>query len=91
MATVSPVADAPGRPELAQGAEKWEYLVVPLQEAKGLKKADDPWSPGQLNELGRQGWEAVGLSLKYGDFTAWPVVLLKRPLERSAGEGGAGQ
>ena len=32
------------------------------------------------HELGRQGWEAIGLSLKYGDFIAWPVVLLKRPL-----------
>ena len=59
---------------------KWEYLIVPFQEAKGLKKADDPWAPDQLNELGRQGWEAIGLSLKYGDFMAWPVVLLKRRL-----------
>ena len=30
--------------------------------------------------LGEEGWEAVGLSLKYGDLMAWPVVLLKRPL-----------
>jgi hypothetical protein len=52
----------------------------PLQEAKGLKKTDDPWAPDQLNELGDQSWEAIGLSLKYGDFIAWPVVLLKRPL-----------
>jgi hypothetical protein len=80
VTTVTPVADAPIRPELADGAENWEYLVVPLQEAKGLKKADDPWAPDRLNELGRQGWEAIGLSLKYGDFIAWPVVLLKRPL-----------
>ena len=80
MTTVTPIADAPIRPELADSAEKWEYLVVPLQEAKGLKKADDPWAPDQLNELGGQGWEAVGLSLKYGDLMAWPVVLLKRPL-----------
>ena len=62
MNTVSPIADAPIRPELADGAEKWEYLVVPLQEAQGLKKADDPWAPDQLNELGRPGWEAIGLS-----------------------------
>ena len=62
-------------------AERWEYLVVPLQEVKGLRKADDPWAPDKLNDLGRQGWEAVGLSLKYGDFIAWPVVLLKRPLD----------
>jgi hypothetical protein len=61
-------------------ATQWEYLVVPLQEAKGLKKADDPWEPERLNELGAEGWEAVGLSLKYGDLMAWPVVLLKRPL-----------
>ena len=81
MPTVSPVADAPMPLELAESAEKWEYLVVPLQEAKGLKKADGPWAPDQLNELGRQGWEAVGLSLKYGDFIAWPVVLLKRQLD----------
>jgi hypothetical protein len=41
---------------------------------------EDIFAPEQLNELGEQGWEAVGLSLKYGDFIAWPVVLLKRPL-----------
>jgi hypothetical protein len=58
---------------------RWEYLVVPLQEAKGLKKTDDPWEPDSLNELGAEGWEAAGISLKYGDFIAWPVVLLKRP------------
>ena len=80
MTTLSPVFNA-HQPELAEGAEKWEYLVVPLQQAKGLKKTDDPWKPEQLNDLGRQGWEAVGLSLKYGDLIAWPVVLLKRPLD----------
>jgi hypothetical protein len=36
--------------------------------------------PDRLNELGAQGWEAVGLSLKKGDLIAWPVVLLKRPV-----------
>ena len=81
MTTLSPVFNAPARSGIADGAEKWEYLVVPLQEAKGLKKADDPWAPERLNELGRQGWEAVGLSLKYGDLIAWPVVLLKRQLD----------
>jgi hypothetical protein len=60
-------------------APPWEYLVVPLPEAKGLKKSDEPWKPDVLDELGTQGWEAVGLSLKYGDLMAWPVVLLKRP------------
>jgi len=60
---------------------QWEYLIAPLQEAKGLKKHGEPWEPAQLNQLGTEGWEAVGISLKYGDLMAWPVVLLKRPLE----------
>jgi hypothetical protein len=55
-------------------------LVVPLQEAGGVKKKADGLRPTHLNELGAQGWEAVGLSLKRGDLVAWPVVLLKRPL-----------
>ena len=80
MTTLSPIFNAPHSSEVAEGVEKWEYLVVPLHDAKGLKKADAPWSPETLNELGAQGWEAVGLSLKYGDFIAWPVVLFKRPL-----------
>jgi hypothetical protein len=58
--------------------EKWEYLLVPLEEAGGLKKGSDGVSPEGLNALGRQGWEAVGLTLKRGDLVAWPVVLLKR-------------
>ena len=55
MTTLSPVFNAPRRPEIAEGAGKWEYLVVPLPEATALKKADEPWAPEQLNELGRQG------------------------------------
>ena len=57
---------------------KWEYLVVPLERAGGLKKGAD-LRPDRLNELGSEGWEAVGLTLKRGDLVAWPVVLLKRP------------
>ena len=59
---------------------RWEYLVAPLQEAKGLKKDAEPWEPDHLNALGADGWEAIGISLKYGDLMAWPVVLFKRPL-----------
>ena len=59
---------------------RFEYLVVPLKEAKSVKKEEDVFAPERLNELGEEGWEAVGLSLKYGDLMAWPVVLLKRPL-----------
>ena len=72
---VTSVIDAP-----SVAATRFEYLVVPLREVKGLKKDDDSWTPERLNELGEEGWEAVGLSLKYGDLMAWPVVLLKRPL-----------
>ena len=56
----------------------WEYLVVPVEDARHLKKDSAGLVPDRLNELGAQGWEAVGLSLKYGDLVAWPVVLLKR-------------
>lgn len=60
--------------------QEWEYLVVPLRDAAKLKKDAADLAPDHLNELGSQGWEAVGLSLKYGDLVAWPVVLLKRPV-----------
>jgi hypothetical protein len=59
--------------------QNWEYLVVPLQAAGGLNKKSADLSPEHLNELGAQGWEAVGITLKRGDLIAWPVVLLKRP------------
>lgn len=60
--------------------QKWEYMLVPLDEAGGLKKNSDGLRPERLNALGAQGWEAVGLSLKKGDLVAWPVALLKRPV-----------
>lgn len=61
--------------------QRWEYLLVPLEEAGKVKKRSAELRPGRLNELGAQGWEAVGLTLKRGDLVAWPVVLLKRPRE----------
>ena len=57
---------------------EWEYLIVPLEDAGKVKKGTD-LRPEHLNELGSQGWEAVGISLKKGDLVAWPVVMLKRP------------
>jgi hypothetical protein len=63
-----------------RGMANWESLVVPVEEARHLKKDSADLVPDRLNELGAQGWEAVGLSLKYGDLMAWPVVLLKRPV-----------
>jgi hypothetical protein len=65
----------------ARLVQKWEYLAVPFKDAGNLKKNSDDLSPRHLNELGSEGWEAVGLSLKRGDLVAWPVVLLKRPLD----------
>lgn len=72
---ITPMVDAPTIP-----VTRFEYLVVPLKEAKSIKKDEDAFAPEHLNELGEEGWEAVGLSLKYGDLMAWPVVLLKRPI-----------
>ena len=54
--------------------------MVPLADARKLKKDSGGVPPSDLNELGTQGWEAVGVSLKQGDLVAWPIVLLKRPL-----------
>ena len=71
--TSMPTIDAPP-------ASRFEYVVVPLKEAKNLKKDEDTFVPEQLNELGEEGWEAVGLTLKNGDLMAWPDVLLKRPI-----------
>ena len=61
--------------------QNFEYLIVPLGDARKVKKNSPGVAPDRLNELGSQGWEAVGLSLKQGDLVAWPVVLLKRPAD----------
>ena len=61
--------------------QRWEYLLVPLEEAGKVKKRSVELRPDRLNELGAQGWEAVSLTLKHGDLVAWPVVLLTRPRE----------
>ncbi|HET8561764.1 MAG TPA: hypothetical protein VFL69_14680 [Marmoricola sp.] len=62
-------------------SQKWEYVLAPLEEASGLKERSGQLSLDRLNDLGDEGWEAVGLSLKRGDLVAWPVVLLKRPID----------
>jgi hypothetical protein len=65
----------------SQSPQRWEYLAVPFKDGADLKKNSKDLSPTRLNQLDSQGWEAVGLSLKRGDLVAWPVVLLKRPLD----------
>jgi hypothetical protein len=58
---------------------QWEYTVVPLDTSGFWKKTVDP-QVARLNELGQNGWEAVGVSLGSGDLVAKPLVLFKRPL-----------
>ena len=57
--------------------QTWEYTVTDFSK---LEKATS-----DLNALGAQGWEAVGLVTTWG--AGWrlahPVVLLKRPLVQS--------
>ena len=63
--------------------QQWEYMGVRLMpdSEKGRVIVMDPagWKGTPLNELGRQGWEVVGV---FRD-NFW--VLLKRPLATSAG------
>jgi hypothetical protein len=40
----------------------WEYFVVPLDAAPKMKKGVDGFGPERLNELGAEGWEAVGIA-----------------------------
>ena len=61
-------------------SQRWEYKLAPLGEAGSLQRGSDGLTLDRLNELGADGWEAVGLSLKKGDLVAWPVVLMKRPM-----------
>ena len=64
----------------SDSTNRWEYLVVPLKDAARLTKDSADLVPDRLNDLGADGWEAVGVSLKKGDLIAWPVVLLKRQI-----------
>lgn len=56
----------------------WEYKTVDLLKRQGEVEA--------LNELGRDGWEAVGLVSSWG--VGWrmvhPIVLFKRALSDEA-------
>jgi hypothetical protein len=55
-------------------------LGHPAGGSRKSQEKDAGLTPDRLNELGAEGWEAVGLTLKRGDLVAWPVVLLKRPI-----------
>ena len=56
------------------------YLVVPLADARKLKKDSGGVPPSDLNELARRDREAVGLSLKRGD-----LIVADRAPEAAAG------
>lgn len=54
--------------------ERWEYRVADLTKVeKDL---------GELNRLGAEGWEAVGMVSTWGAGVRFvhPIALLKRPL-----------
>jgi hypothetical protein len=55
------------------GMQRWEYMTFDMTKPKRDREA--------LNQLGREGWEAVGMVSSWG--VGWrfvhPIVLLKRP------------
>ena len=53
MAT-TPTLDAPPVP-----ATRFEYLLVPLKEAKSLKQDQDAFVPAHLNEFGESGLGSI--------------------------------
>jgi hypothetical protein len=61
--------------ERRKAVGSWEYTFVDIS---GLGK-----NVGELNQLGAQGWEAVGMVSTWGA-KEWrfvhPVLLMKRPL-----------
>jgi hypothetical protein len=54
--------------------QRWEYMTFDL--AKPNKDIDG------LNQLGRDGWDAVAMVSSWGVGWRWvhPIVLLKRPI-----------
>ena len=59
--------------------QRWEYRIIDIS---GLAKQTD-----ELNQMGAEGWEAVGMVSTWGA-REWrfvhPVLLLKRPLVTEA-------
>lgn len=60
----------------------WEYLIAALPRFEA--PTDSPSSPAvrALNDLGEDGWEAVGMTVLAGENVA---VLLKRPAQAKTG------
>ncbi|HEY7045214.1 MAG TPA: hypothetical protein VH419_16210 [Nocardioidaceae bacterium] len=62
--------------------QRWEYMTLDLNKRR--TELDS------LNELGRDGWEAVAMVSSWGVGWRWvhPIVLLKRPVR---GDGTVGE
>ena len=58
--------------------QRWEYAVADFTKLEGAVQ--------ELDRLGAEGWEAVGLISTWGAgrLLVHPVVLLKRPRPESA-------
>lgn len=54
--------------------QKWEYAVFYLE-------FDPPKTPDLLEAIGKEGWEAVSMTLRTPSTGDFMVVLCKRPLE----------
>jgi hypothetical protein len=69
--------------------DKWEYAVVPLDEVGGLSKKAHDLRPERLNELGSQGWEAVGCRSKGAILSRglWSCSSARSRSHRVVGEG----
>jgi hypothetical protein len=55
-------------------AQSWEYMTFDLKKRRTEIES--------LNQLGRDGWEAVAMVSSWGVGRSWvhPIVLLKRPV-----------
>ena len=58
--------------------ERWEYKIADLTKVEK--------DIGELNRLGSEGWEAVGMVSTWGAGARFvhPIALLKRPLAPSS-------
>lgn len=60
--------------------QRWEYMTLDVLKRSGEVE--------QLNRMGREGWEAIGMISSWG--VGWrmvhPIVLFKRPLPNDVAE-----
>jgi len=63
--------------------QRWEYMTLDVNKRRTQLES--------LNDLGRDGWEAVAMVSSWGIGWRWvhPIVLLKRPVPNDAQDGRA--